>query len=148
MKEKWYGTDYNESLLDKEAQINRWTKCMQGDSEWATQVFLPKKNPFVATDFTLREKVKTESVEGDVAVKAVPQLIEYITTEVTEVVEEVEDEIVVTTDDVKVVVEAETETGKEADKEGDDEEGEEEEEEEPGGQLPVPAGKVWTTRYC
>ena len=105
MKEKWYGTDYNESLLDKEAQINRWTKCMQGDSEWATQVFLPKKNPFVATDFTLREKVKTESVEGEVGVKAVPQLIEYITTEVTEVEEE--EDVVVTTDDVKVVVEAE-----------------------------------------
>ena len=92
---------------------------MQGDSEWATQVFLPKKNPFVATDFTLREKVKTETVEGEVAVKAVPQLIEYITTEVTEVVEE--EDVVVTTDDVKVVVEAEAETGKEADKEGDDE---------------------------
>lgn len=154
LKEKWYGTDYNMFPLDKVSQIDRWTQCLQGTSEWAESVFLPLKNPFVPTDFDIRTSTTATSaspasLDAAVAVaaseaKAVPDLIQCMTTLSIEIEEEVV-EIVADT-----VVSAEAKEDETADEpvaeEAKDDEEEEEEEQEPAGQLPPLEGKV--TQRC
>jgi Middle or third domain of peptidase_M16 len=96
LKEKWYGTEYNEFPLVKDTQIDRWTKCLKGESEWADLVFLPLQNPFVPTDFTIITSglgalasgtTAAEQTEGisEAAIspteaRAMPDLIDYATT--------------------------------------------------------------------
>ena len=140
--------------LDKVSQIDRWTQCLQGTSEWAESVFLPLKNPFVPTDFDIRTSTTATSaspasLDAAVAVaaseaKAVPDLIQCMTTLSIEIEEEVV-EIVADT-----VVSAEAKEDETADEpvaeEAKDDEEEEEEEEEPAGQLPPLEGKV--TQRC
>ena len=155
MKEKWYGTDYNICSLDNVSQIDRWTTCLQGSSEWAESVFLPLKNPFVPTDFNIRASaVKSaaatpESAASDVAVtgaseaRAVPDLIECVTTLSVEAEEEVVEAVTdsVASAEVSTGKPADDSTGKGADDDEEEEEGEVEEEE-PAGQLPPLEGKV------
>ena len=147
------------SPLDKVSQIDRWTECLHGTSEWAESVYLPLKNPFVPTDFNIRttaEKSTEKSVAGlDAAVagmivsesKAVPDLIECVTT----LSIEIEEEVVEAAADI--VVPAEGTEDKAADESAakeavDDGEEEEEEEEEPAGQLPPLEGKVTQRHHC
>lgn len=101
LKEKWYGTEYNEFPLLKDTQIDRWTKCLRGESEWTDSVFLPLQNPFVPTDFTIitsglsavvavdnsataQAETETEgtsdSVMSPIEAKVMPGLIDYVTT--------------------------------------------------------------------
>ena len=138
------------SPLDKVSQIDRWTACLQGTSEWAESVYLPLKNPFVPTDFNIRTSTAEKSVAGlDAAVasmtvnvseaKAVPDLIECVTTLSVETEEEAAKAA------ADIVVSAEVTEDKTADesaaKEAEDDE-DEEGEEEPAGQLPPLEGKV------
>jgi Middle or third domain of peptidase_M16 len=99
LKEKWYGTEYNEFPLAKDTQIDRWRKCLQGESEWADLVFLPLQNPFVPTDFTIKTNGLSAAAAADISISAaaqtegaseaaispveartMPDLIDYVTT--------------------------------------------------------------------
>jgi hypothetical protein len=80
----------------KDSQIDRWTKCLKGESEWADLVFLPLQNPFVPTDFTIitsglgalasdtTAAAQTEGISeaaiSPTEARAMPDLIDYVTT--------------------------------------------------------------------
>ena len=155
--------------------MDRWTKCLGGDSEWTDLVFLPLQNPFVPTDFTIKTSgLKAAAVVDNTTAavtagvseieisrteqKAVPGLIDHVTTVSEDEIDDAEDETVTTlaTDVIsatavdsaegaepEVTPAAATEAA-EATDEGEEEEEEEEGEEEPAGQLPPPQGKVRT----
>ena len=139
-----------------ESQMSRWIKCLEGVSEWAPSLFLPLRNPFIPTDFSIRgEGVNAESA----SVSRNPELIECTTT-----VEEEEEDVAVTVDAVSISLETVTSSSEivggtltdEKEKQGEaktvdkvdqgegDEERDEEEEEEinVAGQLSPPKGKV------
>ena len=147
------------SPLNVDTQIKRWSRCLEGDSEWAKSLSLPLKNPFVPTDFNIR------CSEGDAEVAITskkPQLIQRITTlkeeedeEVEEVVAVISDAVIIALDEVTLSTKTETETEAELKAETlenevvesqvveeVEEDEEEQEEEDAGGQLPPPVGKV------
>lgn len=94
LKEKWYGTEYNIAPFDSVTQTERWTRCLQGDSEYKDRVSLPLMNPFVPTDFTIRNTAPStpaaavavtvggaENIVGAaVVMRPKPDLLEYVTT--------------------------------------------------------------------
>jgi hypothetical protein len=110
MKEKWYGTEYNVFPLVKDTQIDRWTKCLKGESEWADSLHLPLQNPFVPTDFTIitsgmgalaagnNAAAQTQG-ESEVAfipteTRAMPDLVDFVTTVSGDTNDATEEEIV------------------------------------------------------
>ena len=92
LKEEWYGTEYNIAPFDSVTQTERWTGCLQGDSEYKDRVSLPLMNPFVPTDFTIRNTAPAPSapavavggaenvVGAAVVIRSKPELLEYVTT--------------------------------------------------------------------
>jgi hypothetical protein len=163
LKEKWYGTEYNIAPFDRAKQVERWTRCVQGDSEFKDSVSLPLKNPFVPTDFTIRSATSSTSSSAAGAVvggaesavealetRAKPSLLEYVTT-VTPVSEDADDTEIDTVVDATAALSVTegTESAPVAEATEGQEEGEEEEEveeeEEPEGPVPALQGKVNTS---
>ena len=167
MKEKWYGTEYNIAPFDRATQIDRWTRCVQGDSEFKDSVSLPLKNPFVPTDFTIRSATSStsfpaaatgavvggaESAGEALETRAKPSLLEHVTT-VTPVSEDADDTEIDTVVDATAALSvtegapvSEATEGQEEGAEEEEEEVEEEEEkEEPVGPVPALQGKVNTS---
>ena len=62
LKEKWYETDYSSKILS-DTQVNRWNSAMSGATSWDSVLKLPDINPFVPTDFTIRNTAETEAVK-------------------------------------------------------------------------------------
>lgn len=60
--EKWYGTKYNVQKIDEE-WMEKWKNV-----ELNSNFFLPKPNPFVATDFSLVERVPQDVTEHPVVI--------------------------------------------------------------------------------
>ena len=149
LKEKWYGTEYNEKTLESKEQLQRWSACLRGetssihinDHEWNKLVYLPQKNPFVPTDFEIR--CETSIGNSATSEVPVPTLLEKITTTVVEL--EVEKEETSKEGEVAVVAENLENLQVEIDEEGEEEE--EEEEEEKSGVMPPPPGKVLTSWF-
>ena len=148
LKEKWYGTEYNEKTLDSKEQLQRWSACLRdetssihiNDHEWKKLVYLPQKNPFVPTDFAIR--CETSSVSSENSEVPVPTLLEKIITSVVELDEEKE----VRKKDGEVAVVAGSLENLQVEND-DEEEEEEEEEEERTGVMPPPPGKVLTSWF-
>jgi len=54
LTEKYYGTQHAKAAYS-DNQLKTWKLALAGVSKWATSVDIPKPNPFVPSDFTLRE---------------------------------------------------------------------------------------------
>eukprot|EP01034_Spumella_vulgaris_P021908 gene21909-27985_t len=133
LKEKWYGTDYNITSVSDEA-LQRWEAGRAGGSQWDVVLSLPKPNPFIPTDFDLKNAASSD------AVKPLPSLVHRIITEAVESVDLThsaaeEEEVPVSVDavsveDVKIeesTAEATTAPAADEDEDEEEEEGEEEE---------------------
>lgn len=59
LKERWYESDYSLKNLTAE-QISRWTKV---NASWESLLHLPEVNPFVPTDFTIRNTAETVAIK-------------------------------------------------------------------------------------
>jgi secreted Zn-dependent insulinase-like peptidase len=53
LKEKWYGTDYNQRAYSAE-QLALWGASMKSSEMWGDKLSLPLPNPFIPTDFELK----------------------------------------------------------------------------------------------
>eukprot|EP01035_Chromulina_nebulosa_P017237 gene17237-22763_t len=60
-KEHWYGTDYEDYRFTNE-QTDLWNNSLQGNnSKWLNLLGLPKPNPFIPNDFTIRSDSDSKS---------------------------------------------------------------------------------------
>jgi secreted Zn-dependent insulinase-like peptidase len=59
LQEKWYGTEHNIRNIN-EAELSLWKESFAGQNNWKDLVALPKPNPFIPTDFSLRPRASEE----------------------------------------------------------------------------------------
>jgi len=54
--EKWYSTCFNDKPFDTQAQTARFEAAMAGGTAWDAELSLPEPNPFIPTDFDIRNE--------------------------------------------------------------------------------------------
>jgi secreted Zn-dependent insulinase-like peptidase len=66
LKEKWYGTNYNQREYSAE-QLLLWEKALgAADSEWSALLSLPQPNPFIPTEFALKPREEAAAAAAPV----------------------------------------------------------------------------------
>jgi len=87
LKERWYESDYSSKKLSDE-QLKRWNSALTESTSWDSLLHLPEINPFVPTDFSIRNSLETVAVKPVLLDKQLVGL------------ESVDDSDIITTDDV------------------------------------------------